>query len=728
VAKRRLKGGSLSGTYLMDDGGAPFVRKDVSLTENREYGFQRWYSQMKRLQRLGAQFPGVFPRFLRVGQDGDKAYFDLEYIDGAVTVVDYLRGGPGDDGVAACFESLWALMERLHSMEIPSSAGALRLFLQEEVVRALGIARTDRTFDEFSRHEAIDLNGEEIVPLHRRIAHLFALADEHYVAPRECFTHGNITLENLLYVPATRRVVFIDPYEENVVDSRLHEYSQLLQSCHSYYEVHNEGVPHVDGAKVTLRVPSVPGLDRFFELLWSRVRADHDESDQVVIRIFEMSSSRSDDRPMKPLSIRMGPGGKAELRVIADSAVSEGALRPLPRPQGWPMPGTTPNGVEDWDEVPVDVSDLKSWLVRTELPVSFLVKSTRGILDPGNPELLSVGAKGPGARRLVVIDKNVHDLYGAAVERYFDAQEVCYRTLSVESTESTKTLDSTMKVLEAMEGFAILRQSEPVIAIGGGVLLDVVGLACSLYRRGVPYIRVPTSLLALVDASVGAKTGVNHFGRRNRLGSYTPPAAVYLDRGFLRTLDDAEMRHGLAEILKLAIVKDRELFCLLEAHGPTLIREKFQNDAVAVEVINRAIQGMIEELEPNLWEKHLQRVVDFGHSFSPLVEMRALPELPHGQAVALDCVFSAILSCHRGLLSRAECDRVVATTRALGLPTFHPLFGAPELLEEALADTVRHRNGAQNLPLPVAIGESRFFHDVTREEIARAAATMATLT
>lgn len=106
-------------------------------------------------------------------------------------------------------------------------------------------------------------------------------------------------------------------------------------------------------------------------------------------------------------------------------------------------------------------------------------------------------------------------------------------------------------ILEAVHQFGIDRRSEPIIAIGGGVCLDVVGLAASLYRRRTPYIRVPTTLLAYVDASVGAKTGVNFAGGKNKLGSYVPPAATFLDCAFFQTLPQRQISNGLAEMLKV---------------------------------------------------------------------------------------------------------------------------------------------------------------------------------
>eukprot|EP00274_Cyanoptyche_gloeocystis_P008222 CAMPEP_0196651630 /NCGR_PEP_ID=MMETSP1086-20130531/665_1 /TAXON_ID=77921 /ORGANISM="Cyanoptyche gloeocystis , Strain SAG4.97" /LENGTH=372 /DNA_ID=CAMNT_0041981731 /DNA_START=753 /DNA_END=1871 /DNA_ORIENTATION=- len=290
--------------------------------------------------------------------------------------------------------------------------------------------------------------------------------------------------------------------------------------------------------------------------------------------------------------------------------------------------------------------------------------------------------------------------------------------------EEDKTMEAVFKITEALCDFGLLRRYEPVIGVGGGVLLDMVGLAASLYRRGVPYIRVPTTLLALVDASVGAKTGVNYVSKKgelkNRIGSYHPPLAAFLDKTFLPTVDDRNMRNGICEIMKMALVRSPELFELLEKHGPAMIKAKFQNGWSADRVIELSIQLMLEELSPNLWEIELDRLVDFGHSFSKVIEMRALPELLHGEAVNLDGAVSTILAYERGLITAEERDRIFNCMIRLGLPVDHPLC-VPEVLWAGLKDTLEHRDGKQRLPLPTGIGRADFVNDVTYEEICHAA-------
>ncbi|MGP2436191.1 sedoheptulose 7-phosphate cyclase [Streptomyces sp. JW3] len=372
-----------------------------------------------------------------------------------------------------------------------------------------------------------------------------------------------------------------------------------------------------------------------------------------------------------------------------------------------------------------------TWQVTTSEVVSYQVVLSTGLLDPANPTLATAGVPQgtrPG-RRLVVVDAAVHALHGARIGDYLTRQAVAHEVFVVDAHESVKSMETVFEIVAAMDAFGISRRREPVIAIGGGVLTDLVGLATSLYRRSTPYLRVPTTLIGMVDAGIGAKTGVNFRQHKNRLGTYHPSAVTLDDREFLATLCPRHLCNGLAEVLKMAMVKDPVLFDQLEAHGPRLIEERMQatgsadGGAAAEDVMARAIHSMLEELHSNLWEHQLQRLVDFGHSFSPVLEMTALPELLHGEAVCIDMAFSSVLAHRRGLLGRADLERVLRVMRGLALPTWHPVCTA-DLMARGLADTVKHRDGRQLLPLPVGIGRACFVNDVSRAELDAALAAL----
>src|SRR5882757_5349685 len=284
------------------------------------------------------------------------------------------------------------------------------------------------------------------------------------------------------------------------------------------------------------------------------------------------------------------------------------------------------------------------WQVNSTKLVSYEVRLHTDLLDPADPTLARAGITETSARprRLIVLDTRVHAIYGARLSDYLTAQGIEFDLCVIDAHERVKTMDSVFQVVSAMDRFGLARRREPMIAAGGGVLTDIVGLAASLYRRAVPYVRVPTTLIGMVDAAIGAKTGVNFQQHKNRLGTYHPAAVTLIEPSFLATLSARHLRNGLAEILKIGLIKDAALFDLLAVHGSRLVAERMQSagsadgGAVAAEVTRRSIHGMLEELQPNLWEDELERVVDYGHTFSPTIEMEALPELLHGEAVSID--------------------------------------------------------------------------------------------
>jgi 3-dehydroquinate synthase len=358
----------------------------------------------------------------------------------------------------------------------------------------------------------------------------------------------------------------------------------------------------------------------------------------------------------------------------------------------------------------------RTWSVKAELPVEFILKYSSDVLNVNNHDLLSFGESN---RRVVVIDETVYKLYGEKLHNYFDIFQVKLELFVIDATEENKDWKHTDEILKFFEDSGVLRR-EAIIVIGGGVLLDLVGFCCSIYRRGIPYVKVPTTLLAIVDASVGVKVAANHFGRRNRIGAYYPPVATLLDKKFIATQDERNIVNGIAEIFKLAVIKDKELFELLEISSEQLITEKFQFGAVPVRVINLAITGMIDELVPNLWERKLDRCVDFGHSFSPIIEMQNIANLQHGEAVVLDCLLSSCIANVRGYVDDETLKRIFKTAQELKLPTFHKDFCNFGLLKKSLSDTMKHRNGNQYLPVPVGIGNYKILNDVTDDEIKKA--------
>jgi 3-dehydroquinate synthase len=361
----------------------------------------------------------------------------------------------------------------------------------------------------------------------------------------------------------------------------------------------------------------------------------------------------------------------------------------------------------------------KTWRIEANLTTSFTVKYSFDVFNPLNHDLIKYCNND---RCLMIIDKNVYKIYSFIIKKYFKTHKINLKTCIIDCNESNKNWKNANQILEFFEAKKILRR-ETVVAVGGGVLLDIVGFCSSIYRRGVPYFKIPTTLLSIVDVSVGAKVAINHFERRNRLGSYYPPVAALVDKKFIESQNKREIINGIAEIFKLAIIKSSELFNLLEKNYSQLINEKFQFGAVPIRVINLAISNMIEELAPNLWEKKLDRCVDFGHTFSPIIEMKNIKNLLHGEAVVLDCLFSSCIAYNRKYIDKKKLERIFKTAKNLELPTFNKDFCNKKILINAIDDSIKHRNNNQYLPLPIDIGNYRIINDLSEKEITAAIKT-----
>ncbi|MET0473446.1 MAG: sedoheptulose 7-phosphate cyclase [Mycobacterium sp.] len=343
-----------------------------------------------------------------------------------------------------------------------------------------------------------------------------------------------------------------------------------------------------------------------------------------------------------------------------------------------------------------------------------------GVFAIDNPELADVYR--PYGRALVVIDQTVHDLYGDAIQTYFEHHRLALTVLPVQIRETAKSLETFEWIVEQFDSFGLVR-TEPVLVVGGGLTTDVAGFACASYRRNTPYVRIPTTLIGLIDASVSIKVAVNHGKHKNRLGAYHASQRVLLDFSFLRTLPEDQVRNGMAELIKIAVVGNAEIFDLLEAHGPELLATRFGHldgtpelRSAADHLTRQAIATMLDLEAPNLHEIDLDRVIAFGHTWSPTLELTPPQPFFHGHAINIDMALSTTLAEQRGHLSVADRDRVLGVMSSLGLALdSHHL--TPELLERATAAILKTRDGLLRAAVPDPIGQCRFLNDVTTEEL-----------
>jgi 3-dehydroquinate synthase len=357
--------------------------------------------------------------------------------------------------------------------------------------------------------------------------------------------------------------------------------------------------------------------------------------------------------------------------------------------------------------------------------IDFSLLYVNGAFKIGNPEIAESYA--PFRRCLMVIDQTVYGLYRQQIDRYFAHYQIDLTVFQVSIKEPEKTLRTFEKIVDAFADFGLVRK-EPVLVVGGGLTTDVAGFACSAYRRKTNYIRVPTSLIGLIDASVAIKVAVNHGKLKNRLGAYHASQKVILDFSFLGTLPIEQIRNGMAELIKIAVVGNKEIFELLEEHGAALLHSHFgylngtpELQAVGHRLTYKAIQVMLELEVPNLHELDLDRVIAYGHTWSPTLELTPEPPMLHGHSVNIDMAFTATIAELRGYISVEDRNRILGLMSRLGL-AIDSLYLTPELLWKATEAITRTRDGLQRAAAPRPIGQCVFMNDLTRSELDNALA------
>ncbi|WP_327096044.1 sedoheptulose 7-phosphate cyclase [Nocardia vinacea] len=335
---------------------------------------------------------------------------------------------------------------------------------------------------------------------------------------------------------------------------------------------------------------------------------------------------------------------------------------------------------------------------------------SRGVLSPHNRVLSDLLE---GRRSLFVVTPSVDRFYGDALRQCIDSGlfNRDSKVVSLNSTEASKDLDAVGDLCNQFKHFGLGRNA-PVVAMGGGVCLDISGLSAALYRRGVPNIKVPTTLIGLVDAGIGTKNAVNHRGHKSMLGTFSTPLASVLDSTFLATLPARHLRNGYAEMLKMAVIADHALFKILREHGRELIQGKFQGShGLTDEVVMRSVGSMLQELSLNLYERSdYRRKVDFGHTFSPYIETASMHSILHGEAVAIDIALSTQLAWNLGLLNIADRDAILESLKAVSLPCLWEGIDVGGMYS-SLRSIRQHRGGSLHLVVPDGIGSCVFIED-----------------
>jgi len=327
--------------------------------------------------------------------------------------------------------------------------------------------------------------------------------------------------------------------------------------------------------------------------------------------------------------------------------------------------------------------------------------------------LLKGGLRTGRQRAFIVSSPEILKLWGYELLHGFAATPA---TLVVPSGESHKRLATVERLLEELAEAGADRDSV-LVAFGGGVLGDMTGFLAAIYMRGIRYVQVPTTLLAQVDSSIGGKTGVNLAAGKNLAGAFHHPLAVYADVSTLATLPPDELRAGLQESIKAGIIRDAELFALLEReHEPILAGDS----QILANVVAASVRVKADVVNADERESGLRMILNLGHTLGHAIEVATeYKQLLHGEAVAWGMLAAIRIAAARGLITAVDSDRMQSLIRAYGpMKMFHA--DAAHLVALTAKDK-KNRSGARSFVLPTGIGSVTIVRDVSERELLDAA-------
>ena len=351
--------------------------------------------------------------------------------------------------------------------------------------------------------------------------------------------------------------------------------------------------------------------------------------------------------------------------------------------------------------------------------------SVRVIDNSLNPEQLMLrDAYISHGRCVCLVDQNVESYFGEQIEHYFDYHGIELEKLVYRAMEVDKGIYTVEKMLGDFKRLGVSR-NEPVLIVGGGVLADTGGLACALYHRNTPYIMLSTSIVAGIDAGPSPRTCCDGFGYKNLFGAYHPPVVSITDRYFFKTLQEGWLRHGIIEIIKMAVTKDAELFGYMEQAGARLIETRFgtidcqpedEIDELSQKILGAALRSYVAAEYDNMYETHQCRPHAYGHTWSPGFEIEA--GLLHGHAVSIGMGFGAYLSYRLNWISEAQLHRIMRLISSFGLSLWHDIMHKSETLWSSQVKIIQKRGGNLAAPLPKdEIGQCGYLNSLTREEL-----------
>ena len=271
-----------------------------------------------------------------------------------------------------------------------------------------------------------------------------------------------------------------------------------------------------------------------------------------------------------------------------------------------------------------------------------------------------------GSDAYVITNAKIKKIYGKITSRILSAAGFSVKFKSVADTEKSKSMETAYSVIKDMTRYDKKRRLL-IVALGGGVIGDLAGFIASIYKRGIPYVQVPTTFLAQVDSSIGGKTAVDLEQAKNMLGVFYQPRLVLSDIGFLKTLSTRQLESGLGEVIKYAVIKDPGLFDYLEKRYRDVLARKKEALEFVVARCSSIKAGIVENDEKE--ELGLRTILNFGHTLGHAIEAAGgYRKYSHGEAVALGMILSCDISMAQGMLEPGTASRIERLIKAVGLP------------------------------------------------------------
>ncbi|MFP4640054.1 MAG: 3-dehydroquinate synthase [Guyparkeria sp.] len=320
----------------------------------------------------------------------------------------------------------------------------------------------------------------------------------------------------------------------------------------------------------------------------------------------------------------------------------------------------------------------------------------------------------PSGRAVIVSNTTVAPLYAARLTSALEAAGKQVDLLALPDGEQYKNLETLEQIYDFLMEKQVDRKTT-LIALGGGVIGDITGFAAASFQRGVPFIQVPTTLLAQVDSSVGGKTGINHPRGKNMIGAFYQPRCVLADTDTLNTLPDRELSAGLAEVIKYGLLWDEDFLDWIEAHIDAL---RQRDPAALTEAIRQSCLIKAEIVRQDEREGGIRALLNLGHTFGHAIEAgMGYGRWLHGEAIGAGMCMAAELSRRLGLIDPSACQRIERIVSAAGLPTRSPAELSPLRLRELMSSDKKVENGRLRLVLLGRLGQARLIDNVPEDEI-----------